>query len=340
MSTAKKEDGAARKFVRLVTEGPESYRKKYAGMTEKEMGEKIEREVNDKIGRANARRAVQTVEKMEQWEREDWNKPIFMRRRVNGRNVAWRVFWGTSFLLAAAAVVLSTLGIITFGINIGWLLLSILLAAMAVACTFKLFWFGVFLPVAGILNILIVNTDYLSIGPTAIGPIWITAYLLSIGFTILFHHSYKHHGRKNHRNLHVIHDPHTHFDRHNPDKHENVINRDDESEVFVDVSLSSTIKYVNTENFERALLRCNLGAVKAYFDNAKVKGDEATIELRGLMCGFELYVPRNWRVVDNVSNSMSGVSEKNAPRFADKKDEKTVYLTGSITMSGVEIIYV
>jgi hypothetical protein len=249
----------------------------------------------------------------------------------------WRVFWGLFFLAAAAAVLLSALNIFTFGgINISWLILGIFLAALAIASLFKLQWLGVFAPIAGLLTIDTCQTHYLGLSTEVIWPIWVAAVLLSIGFGILFHRS---HGRWYHVG-HIRHDTHTKFDRHHPDKHENVINQDDDSEVFVDVNMGATIKYVNTDDFQSAVLNCKLGSIKVYFDNAKIKGDSALVDINSTMSGIELFVPRNWRIIDSTSKTMSGIDEQNAPRFTDRVDEKTVTLTGSLTRSGIEITYI
>ena len=245
----------------------------------------------------------------------------------HGRGV-WQIFFGLCFLAAATAVILSMFNIVTFGMNIGWVLLGIFLSAMTLACLFKLQWFGVFLPVAGILTILITQTDWLPMDTGMIGPIWIAAPLLAIGFSILFHN------RKWSKFVHVD------FDEMGDKDFDTVIDEKDDSKIFVGVNMGSTVKYVNSEDFKQAMLKCNLGAIKVYFDNAKIKGDIATIEVNGNLSGFELYIPRNWQIVDNLRKSAAGIEEKNTPRSVDSKDIKTIYLTGSLTMSGIEIVYV
>jgi hypothetical protein len=261
--------------------------------------------------------------------------------RAERRFKAWRIFWGVLFLGAAATVILSMFNIVTFGINIGWILFTLFLIALGIASLFKLNWFGFFMAAAGVITISVTQTpDVLQMSPDMIGPVWITAWLLSIGLTILFHSGHHRALSRVHGAHRARHDQHTHFDRHHPDEYESVINSQDNSEVYVDVNMGSTIKYVNTDDLQRAVLNCKLGSIKAYFDNASIIGDTAVIEVYGTLSGFELYVPNTWNVVDNVSNSMSGVSEKNPRKVGDPSTEKTVTLSGSLTMSGVEIIYV
>ncbi|MCL2085412.1 hypothetical protein FWH09_00515 [Candidatus Saccharibacteria bacterium] len=233
-----------------------------------------------------------------------------------------RVFWGMFFLFAATAVILSMLDVVTFGINIGWLLLTTFLAAIAMASMFRLEWFGVFMPVAGILTIGILKTDYLDfIGIRGIWPIWIAAVLLAIGFSILFR-------RRGKIMSEIIGDD------------DEVIDHADDEEIEVNVNVGGIIKYVNSDDFRKAYIKCNVGGVKVYFDNAKIKGKSATIEISGMMSGIKLYVPKEWKIVNEVNCTAAGIEEKNKRADIDAKKEKMVYLKGSLTAAGAEIVYI
>jgi len=240
----------------------------------------------------------------------------------------WRIFWGLFFIAAATAVIFNILNIYTFaGLNVGWIILGIFLIALTINCLFKLNWFGVFIPLAGLATIANYQTEYLNVTDQTIGAIWIVAGLLAIGFSILFHRSW-------HKYVHV-----GGFKNDFSDKYEKVIDQEDDSEIFVKVHMGSTIKHVNTDDFKRAVLKANLGAIKVYFDNAKIKGDKAEIIVDGSLSGFELYIPREWRVVNNVKCSLAGVEEK-YHRASDSKATKTVVLSGKIDLAGIEITYV
>jgi hypothetical protein len=243
-------------------------------------------------------------------------------RRFGG----WRIFWGLFFIAAAAAVTFSILDIYTFnGFNIGWVVLGIFLVALAINCLFKLNWFGFFLPIAGLATIANYQTGYLAISDQTIGAIWIVAGLLAIGFTILFH---RHHSW--HKNFGI---------GRSAKNYEKIIDAEDEDDVFVKVNMGSTIKYINTDNFRRAVLKANFGAITAYFDGAKIRGDKAEIVIDGSLAGFELFIPKQWNVVDNIKRNAAGVEIKNHPAN-DTKGKKTVVLSGKIDLSGVEITYV
>jgi predicted membrane protein len=242
--------------------------------------------------------------------------------------LANRIFWGLFFLAIAAAVVCNAFGVITFGINFAIVIVAIILTTLIFKSLFRLMWPGVFIPLAGLVTILGETTDWFSLTGQNIGALFLSAFLLSVAFTIMFRrkHGHFHEHLRDHRHMMDG----EHFDK--------IINDHDESDVEVDVRLGSTIKYINSDNFESAKIKCYLGAVKVYFDSAKLgKKNEAEIYIDALMSGIELYIPKDWTVVNNTSNTMSGVNEKNAPHSDGKK---TVTLSGNLNMSGVEIIYV
>ena len=59
----------------------------------------------------------------------------------------------------------------------------------------------------------------------------------------------------------------------------NVVNEQDGKSIDCTTSFGECIKYVNTENFERANIKCSFGDVKVYFDNAKIPSGRADIYL-------------------------------------------------------------
>jgi len=338
MSQDEKKDGAAKKFARLVTDGPESYREKYAGMSEEEMSAKMEEEMNEKMSRANtrreekyrdrdARREARLNEKMQRWNREDWGKPIFLRRSVGKHHVFWRVFWGVLFLAAAGLVIATSFGWLSlFSMNIWWLILMIFLFIITIASLIHLNWFGVFFPAAGILTVLNSQNLLVNWNGQMVGGIFATALLLSIAFSILFHHK----GYRNWRRE---------IGKHKFDDYSDVSESlDDEKVVAVRANMGEAIKYVNSKNLEKVLIECKLGAVKIYFDNAKIAGKELLVHINCSLGGVEMYVPKTWRVVSGLNAMAGGVSEKNRAELT--ADSPVVQLSGNANLGGVEIIYV
>jgi hypothetical protein len=241
---------------------------------------------------------------------------------------AWRVFWGLILLVAAVAVTLSAFNIWDFPslgeLNIGWVVLSIFLAAVTISSIPKLNWFGIFLPVAGIATIVTTQTDYLNLNGEQIGAAWVIAVLISLGFSVLFR-------RKQEK----------WFFKRGSCKNEGfaeVIDEDDDAEVGVNADFGSVIKRINSDNFKKAVINCSFSGVKVYFDNTKLgKNGKAEIVINASTSGIELYIPKEWTIINNLKPSLSGVEEKNSPKPDEKK---VVTLSGNVRLSGIEIIYV
>jgi hypothetical protein len=78
--------------------------------------------------------------------------------------------------------------------------------------------------------------------------------------------------------------------------------------------------------------------MKVYFDNAHITADAAEITLRLSFSAIEIFLPKGWRIVDNIQRSFSGIEEKN--RNAPEKDAPVVTINGEVSFSGVTILYV
>ena len=331
-------ENVAKKFAKLVTEGPESYREKYKGMSEEEMAAKMTGEINAKMSAAdrrreeryrasNARREERMREHMEKWDRHDWNKPIFLRRLAGKHSTFWRVFWGVFFLLAAGAVALQIFGVFSFVISIWWIILAILLFAIMIAAAANLNWFFVFVPAACLATIANYQIpEWHFANGQAIGGIFAVAILLTIAFSILFH-------RRSYCKSHQWID-----DKKSVDDFSRSADSGDGSEVVVSARMGEAVRYIDSQNLEKVFVDCSLGSVKIYFNNAKIAGDKLVVNIRASLGGVEMYMPKNWRVVNSLNALAGGVEEKG--RVELTPDSPTVTLRGSASLGGVEIVYI
>ena len=94
---------------------------------------------------------------------------------------------------------------------------------------------------------------------------------------------------------------------------------------------------MNSENFKYAQFDASFGEIKAYLDNAKIEGHDAQINVDVSFAGVELYLPKQWTVINQVSAVFGAVDEKNR-----NQSDGTVKLTltGKVSFGGVTIIYV
>lgn len=109
------------------------------------------------------------------------------------------------------------------------------------------------------------------------------------------------------------------------------------SQMNFNTSFSSTIKYIESDNFQRADIKCRFGDMKLYMDRAYIKEDSASLHIDVSFGGLQLYIPKEWRVVNHVDCSFSGVEMKN---FSQSTGVPTLHLYGNAKFAGIEIIFI
>ena len=228
-----------------------------------------------------------------------------------------RIFWGVFLLLGAVFLLVSKLGYFS-DINIFSLLFTILLVALIIKSIIKLSFPGILFPLA---FIGIIYDDKLGI--TAITPwtILFVALLGSIGLSLIFNKRPK-------------------WDKANYKWDGNAtetIDIEDEGHIKLETSFGSSIKYINTDKFEYANLKCSFGSMNVYFDNAIMEKENAVVKIDVSFAGMQLYIPRGWNVINNTSASFGAVEEKNR---IDAVKTNTLTLIGGISFAGVEILYI
>ncbi len=228
-----------------------------------------------------------------------------------------RIFWGVLLIFAGIFLIVGKLGFFP-DVNVFSLILTVFLIVIMVKSAIHLNFTGILFPLAFIAIIY----DK-ALGITAITPwtVLLAALLGSIGLSMIFH---KH-------NKWV----HTRFN--NGDYKFEKIDVEDEGNIVFKNSFGATMKYINTNKFEQADFDCSFGAMKIYFDNAEMSTDNAVVRLNASFSGVELYIPKNWNVKDKTTVFLGGVSVKNR---SNEAATNTLTLTGNISFSGVEIIYI
>lgn len=227
------------------------------------------------------------------------------------------VFWGILFILMGVFLIISKLGYFP-NVNVIGLLLTAFLVAVIVKSLVRLNFAGVLFPIA---FICIIYDKQLGITTITPWTVLIAALLGSIGLSMIFH---KHTKCVNFK-----------FD--SEDYKFEKIDVEDESHVRIKNSFTSSIKYINTDNFEQADFNCSFGAMKVYFDKAIMSNDNAIVRINASFSGIELYIPKEWSVEDKTNVVLGSIDEKNRN---NQVTTNTLTLVGDIKFSGVEIIYI
>ena len=233
-----------------------------------------------------------------------------MRTRNNKlRKIAWGIF-----LVGAAALIIvnAYFSITTFFP----LLLGILMIPLIVDSIVRMNFFGVFFP-AALLGI--VFSKQLGLEAITPWPILAAALLLTIGFYALFH--------KRNRTMSYVKNDYS-------DTVEDIL----DDEMSCNVKFGSSSKFIHTDNFERANIDCSFGSIKMYFDNARLSANGAVISIVSNFSGVELFIPKHWRIQNNVLYILGGLEEKykNIP----EADSPLLVINGEVRFSGLVIYYI
>ncbi len=222
------------------------------------------------------------------------------------------IMWGLFFILCAVLIVLNAFDLFS-PLSLWTVLLTIFLVVILINSLIKINFFGIFMSIA-VLGIL--YDDILHIEKLTPFPILIIGVFLSIGFEMLFS------GIKI-KNKIVI-----------PTE----INENENDEnIYLDVKFNGCTKYIYSKNLKTITCRSKFSGVKVFFENADIMGNSADMILDFWFGGLEIYVPKNWNVVDNTDTLCCGLHESGVK---EQNFTKTLILNGKTRFSGIEIKYI
>lgn len=236
-----------------------------------------------------------------------------------------KIFTGLLFIFAGLALVVNKMGYLQ-DINIFSLLITIFLISIIVKSIRDRSIFGILVPLS---LITIIFKEYLGISHLSSWTIIISAVLISTGLSIIFKpNKYRIYSNIKGKKYNI---------NGKFSNGESSFDEGKDGKIYIGATFSENIKYLKSQDIKNIFLDSTFGAIKVYFDNAEMEGDRATVYLKATFSGVELYVPRNWQVIDNTSITFGGLNEKNR---SDDEKVKTLILQGNVTFGGVEIIYI
>jgi len=226
-----------------------------------------------------------------------------------------RIFWGIVFILSAVFLIISKMGYLE-DFSVLSIVFSVFLGAIIFKSIYPPRFAGILFPLA---ILAIIFDKQLGIENLTPWTVLAVALLGSIGLTMLFHNKKWHH----------------HYCCRNDE--EIVIDVEDNSNVRHRTSFGASAKYINSDDFKQADLECSFGAMKVYFDKAKVNDGNAVIRLNVSFSGVELYLPKEWTIDNQINVSLGAVEEKNKNQ---PTGEVMVTLVGEVSLGAVEITYI
>lgn len=227
-----------------------------------------------------------------------------------------KVFWGFLFILTGIFLIISRMGYFP-DVNVISLILTVFLVSIIVKSVIHVSFSGILFPIA---FLCIIYDKQLGITDITPWTVLIAALLGSTGLSMIFD--------KRSRWLHINH-------KWNDNDFE-TIDVEDEGNVIFKNSFSGSTKYINTDKFEKADLSCSFGEMKVYFDNATMLNDNAIVRISVSFGEMQLYIPKEWRVINNLNLSFAEVNSNNKSEIITN----TLTLVGSVSFGELEVIYI
>lgn len=238
------------------------------------------------------------------------------------------IFMGVLLISIAIFLILNQVGLITAGIS-GWnIVLGGFFVGILIQGIIDRSFFGIFFSLAFLWMIF---DKALGLGNISGITVMLIALLLSIGFSFLFPR--KHYHKYKEKSLEWE-------DYEKEDKigkYKKVVEEIGEKFVYCSNSFGATAKYINCNNLERATIDCSFGEIKVYFDNAVVQNPSVEICVHLSFGSIELYIPREWNVVQKADVFAGSIDEKNRN---SSDGMPLVELVGDVSFGAVTIIYV
>ncbi|MFB0920612.1 MAG: hypothetical protein QMB62_06980 [Oscillospiraceae bacterium] len=232
-------------------------------------------------------------------------------------------FWGIFFLAAGFFIVANQLGgFVELGF---WsIAATVLLAATLIGSLVNLNFFGTLVSAALLYAIYQAPLGWPSV---SVWLLLLTAVLISIGLSMIFH---------NRRHYHC-------YSRRNCGDNFGTRGPSDEfidgDSVSISESFNEVSKYLHAECLRQANISCSFGKLNVFFDNVKLSPNGAEVYVDVSFGKIELYIPKEWRVIDQVHTSAGAVS--NNPRVGTAyPDAPVLTVKGRVSFGNLEFRYV
>lgn len=230
------------------------------------------------------------------------------------------IFWGLLMLGIGAVILMYALGIgITQGI--APLIASVVLGAIAIAALIKLNFVFVTVPAALILHIW---REPIGLEEMNLWMLLLAAVVLGIGLTAIFWRF-----KKSNCHNHKFHD-------YCADK-ENLSTEEDDESVQIISSFGEHVRYVQSDNFKHASIKAHFSGLKVYFTSCTVAPEGAEIIMDVDFAGVELFIPRHWNLINEVTPFLGGVDDDQGVVLAQGEVPVTVRMRGNISFAGIDV---
>lgn len=229
-----------------------------------------------------------------------------------------KIFWGLLFILAAAYMIVSKFWILP-EISIFTILLTVFLVSIIVKGIKKVNFWEILFPIA---FLCILYDDLLGITDLTPWTVLGAALLGSIGLSMI-----------------VKPKKEFHFEfEYDSDKNKGISSEQGTGEsIHFENNFGESIKYINSDNFMRGHFENNFGSMSVYFDNAIIQTGNATAIVECNFGEIQLFIPREWRVLNNLERSFGNIEERGR---CEGTSNSTLVLSGDANFGAIVIHYI
>jgi predicted membrane protein len=110
--------------------------------------------------------------------------------------------------------------------------------------------------------------------------------------------------------------------------------KEDDLDAFV--LFSGINRRLESKEFRGGKATAMFGGIDLDFYDAKLSGNQATIDLTAMFGGINVRVPRNWKIVVDSHAILGGVDDKHRTESADRI-EATLFIKATAIFGGIEI---
>ena len=229
-----------------------------------------------------------------------------------------KIFWGLLFILAAAYMIVSKMGILP-DINIFTVLLTVFLGWLIFKGIRHVNFSEILFPIA----FLCILYDE-PLGITALTP-WTVlgaALLGSIGLGMIF---------KPKKGVHVE------FQNHLGEGSDVNTEQGTGEKIHFENNFGESIKYINSDNFMKGHFENNFGSMSVYFDNAIIQSGGAVAYVECNFGEIQLFIPKEWKVANYMSHSFGNIEERG---FCEGTSNSMLTLNGEANFGNIVIHYI
>lgn len=112
---------------------------------------------------------------------------------------------------------------------------------------------------------------------------------------------------------------------------------EDEKRVQCEIVFSSVTKYISSRALKEVAIENAFGSVTIYFDGAILDNGEAYVNVENAFGFVALYIPKEWRVLDNMDRVFGGI--RTFGKCATQS-VNVLHINGDIAFGSVEIHYI